>query len=184
MSCGCKNESCVPNKKKAIKGNKHQLKKIIINKNNEDEEVNIYPITTMGNVIDEYTGKRLPDVLFMHNHLHLVYDESFECTIKKVPKGYRRYGLWVTITYSNTSWETFFYKGTLEITCEEWVKAENWQVFLSSSVLNIHQRLGELEFLVSNLERTKASIVTVTKEEYKSLSEEQKKADNIIYYVI
>ena len=41
MSCGCKNESCVPNKKKAVKGNKHKLKKIIVKKTNQDEEINI-----------------------------------------------------------------------------------------------------------------------------------------------
>ena len=177
MSCECK-KTCFKDKKKYVKGGKYQLKKKVVNPQKVEEDVNIYPITLMGNIYDEYTGKGLDQVMFMTNHIYLTFEESFACTMKKIPKGFRRLGLYVTIGYPSTKdWLTYVYIGDSTITCEEIQLEKNWRLVEAidkAEVLGIYEsRMKLLEDKYKALKQetdSRIKVKAVTKMQYDNLS--------------
>lgn len=182
MSCECRTV-CNNGKKVKVKGNRHQLKRKI-SSDGIEKEINIYPITLMDNIIDSYTGKRLSDIMFLTNHIRLEYNQSFENTIKTVPKGLRRYGLYVTVTKSPSSIQTFIYTGGTEITCVEWTDPKNWVIVFDNSdeTVTLLSKVEELRNKVKELQDSTLTVKEVTKEEYDKLPSE-KKTSKILYYI-
>ena len=188
MSCECK-KACFQDKKKYVKGGKYQLKKKVVT-DKKEEEVNVYPITLMGNIYDEYTGKGLDQIMFMPNHIYLTYDESFACTMKKVPKGFRRLGLYVTVGYpAERKFETYVYTGRDTITCEEIQLEKNWTMLIPKEFADnlsiLYNNIKVLEDKVRELETTiqkSVRVETVTKYQYDNLG--SKKDPKVLYLII
>lgn len=176
MSCECK-KACFQDKKKYVKGGKYQLKKKVVT-DKKEEEVNVYPVTLMGNIYDEYTGKGLDQIMFMTNHIYLTYDESFACTMKKIPKGFRRSGLYVTIGYpTEREFKTYVYIGDTTITCEEIQLEKNWLLLTPKNIVDslseVNDKITYLETSIKYIqEKTSKSIrvESVTKAEYDNLN--------------
>lgn len=159
-SCQCQNGHPA-GKKMAIKSEKHQLKKYFKKGDGTEEVRNIYPLTLLSNVIDEYTGKRLSEVMFLTNHLWLRKEESFACTMRRVPKGFRRLGLYVTVVDDiNKEFTTYVYVGKSTITCCELKKEENWKVIRSSNSvedeINLSETVKDLKKQISEIMKVKS----------------------------
>lgn len=186
MSCEC-NCSCQcqnghpAGKKMAIKSERHQLKKYFKKGDGSEEIRNIYPITLLSNVIDEYTGKRLSEVMFLTNHLWLRKEESFACTMRRVPKGFRHLGLYVTVVDEiNKEFTTYVYIGKNTITCAELKKEENWRVIRTS---NDVKEKAKLEDKVKALEDKVSSLLGVKILTQAELNDLEERDENTLYYI-
>jgi hypothetical protein len=165
----------------AIKSEKHQLKKYFKNEDGSEEIRNIYPITLLSNVIDEYTGKRLSEVMFLTNHLWLRKEESFACTMSRVPKGFRRLGLYVTVVDDiNKEFVTYVYIGKNAITCCELKKEENWRKIRTSNEV---EEKSKLEEKVKALEEKVKSLIGVRIMTQAELEELEERDENTLYYI-
>lgn len=183
MSCNCNKSICENGKKKAIKGGSHQLKKKVLDANNQEREENVYPITLLENIVDSYTEKSLMELLFMNNHLYFQLDNSFECTVRKVPKAFRRLGLYVTIVSPANSFETYVYIGNKEIICSEWMDKNNWKNVSSSNQIVEGGDIDSILNRIKNIEETKIQIKSITLEQYNNLSREEQENLSVIYYI-
>lgn len=186
MSCDC-NCSCQcqnghpAGKKMAIKSERHQLKKYFKKGDGSEEVRNIYPLTLLSNVIDEYTGKRLSEVMFLTNHLWLRKEESFACTMRRVPKGFRHLGLYVTVVDEiNKEFTTYVYIGKNTITCAELKKEENWMVIRTSNEV---EEKAKLEDKIKALEDKVKSLIGVKVVTQAELEELEERDEHTLYYV-
>lgn len=186
MSCEC-NCSCQcqnghpAGKKMAIKSERHQLKKYFKKGDGSEEIRNIYPITLLSNVLDEYTGKRLSEVMFLTNHLWLRKEESFACTMRRVPKGFRHLGLYVTVVDEiNKEFTTYVYIGKNTITCAELKKEENWRIIRTS---NDVEEKAKLEDKIKALEDKVSSLLGVKILTQAELAELEERDENTLYYI-
>lgn len=181
-NCGCSCQNGHPaGKKMAVKSEKHQLKKYFKKADGSEEIRNIYPLTLLSNVIDEYTGKRLSEVMFLTNHIWLRKEESFACTMRRVPKGFRRLGLYVTVVDDvNKESTTYVYIGRNTITCCELKKEENWRVIRTS---NDVEEKAKLEDKVKALEEKVKSLIGVRITTQAELDAMEERDENTLYYI-
>ena len=174
-SCQCQNGHSA-GKKMAIKSERHQLKKYF-KKGDGSED----PLTLLSNVIDEYTGKRLSEVMFLTNHIWLRKEKSFACTMRRVPKGFRRLGLYVTVVDEiNKEFTTYVYIGKNTITCCELKKEENWRVIRTSNDVEEKAKLGDK---IKALEEKVKSLIGVRIMTQAELEELEERDENTLYYI-
>lgn len=92
---------------------------------NSNEYRNIFPITTLENVVSN-NGTNLKDILNQVNHIYLPFkNRTRRDTRLQVPNELRRRGLWVTYISCKGNIVTEWYNAQ-PTDNNSWVKNENW----------------------------------------------------------
>lgn len=96
---------------------------------------NIYPITSIGNVIDPETGKPLTDILNQENHLYLPFkNNTKKDTRLQVPFSMRRKGLWISYVTCRGNVVTEWYNSDATDN-NSWGDGVNWIPYLSKDAV-------------------------------------------------
>lgn len=97
---------------------------------------NIYPITSIDNVIDPATGKVLSAMLNEVNHLYVPFvNNTKKDTRLQVPFSMRRKGLWLTYVTCKGNSVTEWYNSDATDN-KSWGDGGNWMPYLSKDVVS------------------------------------------------
>ena len=109
-----------------------------------DTRYNIYPLTVIQAIFDGATGTRLDRILAVCNSIYLTWEGTFDDTVNKLDKIYRRKGY--IITYrdeTNVNWTQRY--NSDDISDEAWTNPDNWEGWSFDTVIkDLSEALEEI----------------------------------------
>lgn len=96
---------------------------------------NMFPITVLSAIKNEYTGETLDVQLESYNHIYLPFIENSKAaTRKQIPERYRRKGLWITYISCQNNVVTEYYNND-DLSDTAWGNCDNWVPYIDKRMI-------------------------------------------------